>query len=102
MVKADNKNDIRIRSEKMKKEETKDIPDVVAETKLSSASLHLYVYSLLVSTLCSGCLHMHELESNVEAFRNMKKLSETDKQTQIEYAKPYSGQIVENYKRVLK
>jgi len=93
---------MRFRSEKMKREETKDIPDVVAETKLTSANLHQYVYSLPVSTLYSGCLHMHELESNVEAIRNMKKLSETDKQTLIEYAKPYSGQIVENYKGVLK
>lgn len=81
--------------------ETKDIPDVVAKTKLTHANLHQYVYSLPVSALCSGCLHMHELEHNVKVLRDMKKLSESDKQTLIEYAKPYAGQIVENYKRVL-
>jgi hypothetical protein len=31
----------------------------------------------------------------------MKKLSESDKQKLIEYAKPYAGLVVENYKRVL-
>ncbi len=81
--------------------ETKDIPDVVAQTKLSHANLHQYVYSLPVSSLCSGCLHIHELEHNVEVLRNLKKLSEEDMQTLIEYAKPYAGLIVENYKRVL-
>lgn len=81
--------------------ETKDIPDVVSLTKLTHANLHQYVYSLPVSSLCSGCLHIHELEHNVEVLRNMKKLSEKDKQTLIEYAKPYAGLIVENYKRVL-
>jgi len=81
--------------------ETKDIPDVVALTKLTHANLHQYVYSLPVSALCSGCLHISELEYNVEVLRNLKKLSEEDKQTLIEYAKPYAGLIVENYKRVL-
>jgi aryl-alcohol dehydrogenase-like predicted oxidoreductase len=81
--------------------ETKDIPDVVSLTKLTHANLHQYVYSLPVSSLCSGCLHIHELEHNIEVLRNLKKLSESDKQTLIEYAKPYAGLIVENYKRVL-
>ncbi len=81
--------------------ETKDIPDVVSLTELTHANLHQYVYSLPVSTLVSGCLHMHELEHNVEVLKNMKQLSESDKQTLIEYAKPYAGLIVENYKRVL-
>jgi uncharacterized protein len=46
--------------------ETKDIPDVVANTQLTHANLHQYVYSLPVSSLCSGCLHIHELEANVK------------------------------------
>ena len=81
--------------------ETKDIPDVVAKTKLTHANLHQYVYSLPVSALCSGCLRVTELEHNVEVLKNMKQLSESDKLTLIEYAKPYAGLIVENYKRVL-
>lgn len=82
--------------------ETKDIPNVVAKTKLTHANLHQYVYNLPVSALCSGCLRVEEIERNVEVLKNMKKLSESDKQTLIEYAKPYAGLIVENYKRVLK
>jgi uncharacterized protein len=82
--------------------ETKDIPDVVGLTELTFANLHQYVYSLPVSSLCSGCLHMHELESNVKVLREMKKLSETDMRKLEKYAEPYAGLIVENYKRVFK
>ena len=82
--------------------ETKDIPDVVAKTELTHANLHQYVYSLPVSALCSGCLHLNELEHNVDVLRNMKKLSEQDMQKLEKYAEPYAGLIVENYKRVFK
>lgn len=80
---------------------TKDIPDVVGDTDLSYANLHQYVYSLPVSSLCSGCRFTSELEENIKVLRNMKKLSESDKQKMIAIAKPYAGLIVENYKRVL-
>lgn len=80
---------------------TKDIPDVVSKTELTYANLHQYVYSLPVSALCSGCRFTYELEANVKVLREMKKLSESDKQKLVEYAKPYAGLIVENYKRVL-
>jgi len=79
---------------------TKDIPDIVSETKLTHANLHQYVYSLPVSSLCSGCRFMYEIEDNVEVLRNMKKLSESDTKILVEYAKPYAGLIVENYKRI--
>jgi aryl-alcohol dehydrogenase-like predicted oxidoreductase len=81
--------------------ETKDIPDVVAKTELTHANLHQYVYSLPVSALCSGCLHIHELEHNVKVLKDMKKLSETDMKRLESYAEPYAGLIVENYKRIL-
>ena len=81
--------------------ETKDIPDVVAQTDLTYANLHQYVYSLPVSSLCSGHRFIHELESNVKVLKEMKKLSESDMQKLITYAKPYAGLVVENYKRVL-
>ena len=81
---------------------TKDIPDVVAKTELTYANLHQYVYSLPVSTLCSGCRFTTELEDNVKVLSELKKLSESDMNTLIQYAEPYAGLIVENYKRVLK
>lgn len=82
--------------------ETKDIPDVVGLTELTFANLHQYVYSLPVSSLCSGCLRISELESNVKVLKEMKKLSEVDMRKLEKYAEPYAGLIVENYKRVFK
>jgi uncharacterized protein len=78
-----------------------DIPDVVAKTPLTLANLHQYVYSLPVSSLCSGCRTMEDLEANVKVLNEMKKLSESDMQQLVDYAKPYAGLIVENYKRIL-
>ena len=80
---------------------TKDIPDVVGKTELTYANLHQYVYSLPVSTLCSGCRFNHELEKNVKVLKDIEKLSESDMQRLVDYAKPYAGMVVENYKRVL-
>jgi len=80
---------------------TEDIPDVVSKTELTHANLHQYVYSLPVSSLCSGCRFINELEDNVKVLKELKKLSESDKQKLIKTAKPYAGLIVENYKRVL-
>jgi hypothetical protein len=73
----------------------------VSKTDLTLANLHQYVYSLPVSSLCSGCRSVGEIEENVAVLRNLKKLTELDKQKLVEWAKPYSGLIVENYKRVL-
>ncbi|WP_114749760.1 aldo/keto reductase [Pleomorphovibrio marinus] len=80
--------------------ETKDIPDVVGKTQLTYANLHQYVYSLPVSSLCSGCLTIPQLEANVNVLRDMKKLSEADMNKLEEYAAPYAGMMVENYKRI--
>lgn len=81
--------------------ETKDIPDVVGLSELTLANLHQYVYSLPVSSLCSGCRFTYELDENVAVLKQLKELSETDKNRLIELARPYAGLIVENYKRVL-
>jgi len=81
---------------------TEDIPDVVTKTNLTHANLHQYVYSLPVSSLCSGCLTIKELEHNVNVLRNMKELSDNDMQNLVAYAEPYAGLIVENYKRIFK
>lgn len=80
--------------------ETKDIPDVVGLSDLTLANLHQYVYSLPVSSLCSGCRFTYELDENVSVLKNLKALSEADKQKLVALAKPYAGLIVENYKRV--
>ncbi len=45
--------------------DTKDIPDVVGLSDLTLANLHQYVYSLPVSSLCSGCRFLYELDENV-------------------------------------
>jgi predicted aldo/keto reductase-like oxidoreductase len=81
---------------------TKHIPDVVSETELTHANLHQYVYSLPVSSLCTGCRFTYELEENVEVLKNLKKLSDSDLKKLEKYAEPYAGLIVENYKRILK
>jgi len=81
---------------------TKDIPDVVTLTELSLANLHQYVYSLPVSALISGCRHIYELEQNVQVLKNFKPLSKNEMQKLEEYAQPYAGLYVENYKRIFK
>lgn len=80
---------------------TEQIPDVVGNTNLTLANLHQYVYSLPISSLCSGCRFNYELDANVSVLKNLKSLSDGDKQKLISLAKPYAGGIVENYKRVL-
>ena len=84
-----------------KKIKTSEIPNLVAETDLTVANLHQYVYALPISSLCSGCLSIEHLEQNVATLQNLKNLSENDRRKLVEVAKPYAGQIVENYKRVL-
>lgn len=79
---------------------TKDIPDVVGLSDLTLANLHQYVYSLPVSSLCSGTRFLYELDENVAVLKELKALSESDKQKLVAMAKPYAGMIVENYKRV--
>lgn len=80
--------------------DTKDIPDVVGLSDLTLANLHQYVYSLPVSSLCSGCRFLYELDENVSVLNNLKKLSQSDKDKLVAMGKPYAGMIVENYKRV--
>ncbi len=80
---------------------TKDIPDVVGMSDLTLANLHQYVYSLPVSSVCSGCRFIYELDENIAVLKQLRDLSDSDKQTLIDLAKPYAGLVVENYKRVL-
>jgi hypothetical protein len=58
------------------------------------------VYALPVSTLCSGCDSLEKLNYNIGVLQNLKKLSKRDMDGLISKVKPYSGNIVENYKRV--
>jgi aryl-alcohol dehydrogenase-like predicted oxidoreductase len=80
---------------------TEDIPDVVSKTKLTHAQLHQYVYSLPVSALCSGCRSTNEMEANIKVLKNLKALSQKNMKILEEYAAPYAGLLVENYKRIL-
>ncbi len=80
--------------------QTTDIPDVVGNTNLTYANLHQYVYSLPVSSLCSGCRFTSELEENVKVLREFNKLSAAEMDRLVNYAKPFAGLLVENYKRV--
>ncbi|MEQ9286140.1 MAG: aldo/keto reductase [Cyclobacteriaceae bacterium] len=80
---------------------TEHIPDVVAKTDLTLANLHQYVYSLPISSLCSGCRFTYELEQNVKVLKEMGKMKKKELARLEELAKPYAGLIVENYKRVL-
>ena len=80
---------------------TSDIPDFVTDTEITLANLHQYVYALPVSSLCSGCVSVKQIEENVAVLQNLKKLSDSDKERLIAVAKPYAGLTVENYKRVI-
>ena len=79
---------------------TSQIPDVVSKAGISLAELHQYVYTLPVSSLCSGCLTVEEIEHNVNVLKNLKKLSKEEMSQLVKLTKPYAGYIVENYKRV--
>jgi predicted aldo/keto reductase-like oxidoreductase len=81
--------------------ETANIPDVVGMSDLTLADLHQYVYTLPISSLCSGCLTLEELEHNVGVLQQLKKLSKDDMDRLVKKAQPYAGLIVENYKRLL-
>lgn len=79
---------------------TEDIPDMVGQTDLTYADLHRYVYSLPVSSLCSGCDTIDKLEDNINVLKNLKKLPKEEMERLVRIAEPYAGNIVENYKRV--
>ncbi|MEO0452824.1 MAG: aldo/keto reductase [Verrucomicrobiota bacterium] len=80
---------------------TTDIPHLVEETDISLANLHQYVYALPVSSVCSGCEAVGEVEHNVAVLKELKTMSESDRAKLVQIAKPYAGKTVENYKRVL-
>ena len=80
---------------------TEDIPDVVGRSDLSFEDLHRYVYSLPVSSLCSGCDTVEKLEQNVGVLQGLSTLSRAEMDRLVRMARPYAGFEVENYKRVL-
>lgn len=78
-----------------------EIPDVIKKGKLTYEQLHQYVYSFPVSTLCSGCESIEELEKNIAVLTNFKKLSKQELESIAELAKPFVGDLAEHYKRIL-
>ncbi|MEM6600279.1 MAG: aldo/keto reductase [Verrucomicrobiota bacterium] len=81
--------------------QSQDIPHLIEETEITLANLHQYVYALPVSSLCSGCEKLSQLEHNVNVLKNLQVLSESDRAKLVRMAKPFAGETVENYKRVL-
>lgn len=80
---------------------TGDIPNILEASGLTYAELHQYVYSLPVSSLCSGCIEVKQVEHNVNVLKRFKGLSDAEKSRLVSLAKPYAGFNIENYKRVL-
>lgn len=80
---------------------TEDIPDLSKIAGISREEMHQYVYSLPVSTLCSGCETIAELEHNVDVLKNFHQLSDDQMEKLIGLAKSSAGMTVENYKRVM-
>lgn len=80
---------------------TEDIPNVLEKSGITPAECHQYVYSLPVSTLCTGCRTVEQIENNVAALRGFKSLSDAEKQRLADLARPFAGFNVENYKRLL-
>ena len=79
---------------------TEDIPNVVANAPISYAELHQYVYALPISVLISGCDTLQKLEENIKVLQNLKKLTRAEMHELENRVKPFSGYLVENYKRV--
>ena len=77
------------------------IKDVTAETPLTMKKLHQYVYSLPVSSLCSGCETVEELEQNTRVLKNLDKLTETEMNEIAQVTAPFAGKYAEHYKRIL-
>lgn len=78
-----------------------DIKNVTVETPVSMKQLHQYVYSLPVSTLCSGCETIDELEYNVNVLKGLNKLTSSEMKNIEQLTAPFAGKYAEHYKRIL-
>jgi len=79
----------------------KDIKDITKESAITMDQLHQYVYSLPVSTLCSGCETVEELEHNTTILKSLRKLTEPEMKKIADLAQPFAGRFAEHYKRIL-
>lgn len=78
-----------------------DIKNITKESAVTMDQLHQYVYSLPVSTLCSGCETIEELEHNTGILKSFKKLSASEMEKIAAFAQPFAGRYAEHYKRIL-
>jgi uncharacterized protein len=78
-----------------------EIKDLTAETPVTMKQLHQYVYSLPVSSLCSGCETIEELEHNVNTLKSTLKLSDSEMKNIERLTAPFAGKYAEHYKRVM-
>jgi uncharacterized protein len=78
-----------------------EIKDVTIETPVTMKQLHQYVYSLPVSSLCSGCETIKELEQNVNTLKGLVKLSNSEMNKIEQLTAPFAGKYAEHYKRIM-
>jgi uncharacterized protein len=78
-----------------------DIKDITKESAVTRDQLHQYVYSFPVSTLCSGCETIEELEHNTGLLKGLQKLPDNEIQKIAQLAQPFAGLYAEHYKRIL-
>ena len=79
----------------------KGIPRVNEEAGIALADMHRYVYGLPISTLVSGCDSVDKLEANVRVLTGYQALSDEEKTRLLAATRPFAGNIVENYKRLI-
>ncbi len=78
-----------------------DIKDITQLAPITFKQLHQFVYSYPVSTLCSGCETVEELEQNIKVLKNLQKMPESEMQSLVKIAEPFAGKYAEHYKRVM-
>ena len=78
-----------------------DIKNLTAETPVTMRQLQQYVYSLPVSSLCSGCENIEELDYNINTLKNLQKLSDQEMKRIEQLTAPFAGKYAEHYKRVM-
>ena len=70
----------------------------IADTDLTVADMHRYIYSLPICSLVSGCLKPAEVKQNAGFLKNYKALDNETRDQLLAKAKPFAGGTMEYYK----
>ena len=70
----------------------------IADTDLTVADMHRYVYSLPICSLVSGCLKPTEVKANARILKEFKGLDNETRDQLLAQAKPFAGNTMEYYK----